>query len=228
MGSLPVYEIQPENRNGPCRTLHRNLLLPCNFLPMENPVLPPVHSPTPRLTPGQEQDLVRDDHSDSSDTEEEIAQDMNPGNTTPNSDQESQPSTTTPAKGVIPGRQRPKRRRRPPRNMTYDTPGNPGFHQPSVNTCASSSSPPSFIPLALAHMTMRGIPNNVHNVPLSPYTFGQSYRIPACAVPQPINPYLPLHLQWIVGWVMPQSTQPYMFTQPNWVCPWATPVSHSG
>lgn len=230
VGSLPVYEIQPENQNGRCRTIHRNLLLPCNFLPMENPVLEPVLQPNPRPIPGQGQDLVAEDHSDSSDTEEEDDKDTDPGNTNSqepgNNDLESQPSVTNPAKGVMPGRQRPQRRTRPPRHMTYDTPGNPGFHQPSVNICATSSSPRSSTPLAPALTNKGGIPNNVPNVPFNPYMFGQSNWIPASTVAQPINPYLPPQLQWIAGWVMPLTMHPYMFMKPNWVFPWATPLFH--
>uniref|UniRef100_A0A3B3I4L9 Gypsy retrotransposon integrase-like protein 1 n=1 Tax=Oryzias latipes TaxID=8090 RepID=A0A3B3I4L9_ORYLA len=32
-GDLPVYVVQPESGGGPTRTLHRDLLLPCGFLP---------------------------------------------------------------------------------------------------------------------------------------------------------------------------------------------------
>lgn len=31
-GDLPVYKVKPENSDGPLRTLHRDLLLPCGFL----------------------------------------------------------------------------------------------------------------------------------------------------------------------------------------------------
>ena len=31
-GDFPVYEVTPEGRKGKSRTLHRNLLLPCDFL----------------------------------------------------------------------------------------------------------------------------------------------------------------------------------------------------
>ena len=32
---MPVYEVKPESENGRTRVLHRNLLLPCSFLPVE-------------------------------------------------------------------------------------------------------------------------------------------------------------------------------------------------
>lgn len=39
--NLPVYTVKPENQDGPTRTLHRDLLLPCGFLPAipENPAV---------------------------------------------------------------------------------------------------------------------------------------------------------------------------------------------
>lgn len=33
-GDLPVYTVKPEDKDGPLRTLHRDLLLPCGFLPV--------------------------------------------------------------------------------------------------------------------------------------------------------------------------------------------------
>ena len=35
-GDLPVYEVRPEGQGGKPRVLHRNLLLPCDFLPSES------------------------------------------------------------------------------------------------------------------------------------------------------------------------------------------------
>ena len=41
-GNLPVYEVRPEGQTGKPRVLHRNLLLPCAFLPIDPPEsLPP-------------------------------------------------------------------------------------------------------------------------------------------------------------------------------------------
>lgn len=34
-GALPVYTVKPESKDGPLRTLHRDLLLPCGYLPAE-------------------------------------------------------------------------------------------------------------------------------------------------------------------------------------------------
>ena len=41
-GNLPVYEVRPEGQTGKPRVLHRNLLLPCTFFPVD-PLEPPLH-----------------------------------------------------------------------------------------------------------------------------------------------------------------------------------------
>ncbi|CAJ1087322.1 uncharacterized protein LOC102082344 [Xyrichtys novacula] len=60
----PVYRISPENGQGRERVVHRNLLLPCNFLPLEKPPArtvhpqkdsPPVTKRKPRPPRGQQQ-----------------------------------------------------------------------------------------------------------------------------------------------------------------------------
>ena len=38
MKDVPVYKVTPEDGSGKTRVLHRNLLLPCDFLPSEEPV----------------------------------------------------------------------------------------------------------------------------------------------------------------------------------------------
>lgn len=70
-GDLPVYTVRPKNRDGPLRTLHRDLLLPCGFLPgieEEKSVPPtPVRRPRTRQHPGVEDTEDVDIHSDSED-----------------------------------------------------------------------------------------------------------------------------------------------------------------
>ena len=39
---VPIYELRPEQGKGKSRTLHQNLLLPCNHLPLEVEVCQPV------------------------------------------------------------------------------------------------------------------------------------------------------------------------------------------
>ncbi|XP_067257086.1 uncharacterized protein [Chanodichthys erythropterus] len=55
-GDLPVYTVRPETKDGPLRTLHRDLLLPCGFLPspeISSPTLTkPTSKPRTRQNPG--------------------------------------------------------------------------------------------------------------------------------------------------------------------------------
>lgn len=56
-GDLPVYTLRPENKDGPLRTLHRDLLLPCGSLLLNDkePVLPkPRRSKTWQSVDGAE------------------------------------------------------------------------------------------------------------------------------------------------------------------------------
>ena len=48
---LPVYVVRPEVGGGKNRTLHRNLLLPCNFLPKNAPASPRTPIPESRRVP---------------------------------------------------------------------------------------------------------------------------------------------------------------------------------
>ena len=45
-GSVPVYEVQPENGKGRIKVLHRNLLLPCDSLPAQDHAAEPAHKPS--------------------------------------------------------------------------------------------------------------------------------------------------------------------------------------
>ncbi|XP_057179298.1 uncharacterized protein LOC130547386 [Triplophysa rosa] len=64
-GTLPVYTVKPENRDGPLRTLHRDLLLPCGYLPVEesrDPEPRPVpHRPVTRAHPAVEDEDSADE-----------------------------------------------------------------------------------------------------------------------------------------------------------------------
>lgn len=68
-GTLPVYTVKPENRDGPLRTLHRDLLLSCGYLPVEKSS-EPVKKPTPRKPGTRANPLVEEE--DSSDEEDGV------------------------------------------------------------------------------------------------------------------------------------------------------------
>lgn len=82
-GDLPVYTVKPENQDGPLRTLHRDLLLPCGFLPApEDPPTLPVSVPcnrprrSARLNPVTQD--VDGDANHESDDDITVYQDANP------------------------------------------------------------------------------------------------------------------------------------------------------
>ena len=61
-GTLPVYTVKPENADGPLRTLHRDLLLPCGYLPAEENS-EPVQKPVPRRPGTRANPAVEEEHS---------------------------------------------------------------------------------------------------------------------------------------------------------------------
>lgn len=67
-GEMPVYTVCPEGRDGPLRTLHRDLLLPCGFLPddEEEPVKPkqPSKPKTRQTLIRPEQNILDSDEED--------------------------------------------------------------------------------------------------------------------------------------------------------------------
>ena len=103
-GSLPVYEVQSEDQRGPKRRPHRNLLLPCELLPLEIPV--PDSKESEPVTPAPvHHDPIGDADSDNSSSD---------------SEDDQQPAQV--------------RQRRPPRRMTYDTIGTRELYRPVVAT----------------------------------------------------------------------------------------------
>ena len=65
---IPVFRVRPENGGGKVKTLHRNLLLPCNFLPHEERPMPnvaekkkPSQSPRVQVPPVSNEDSVQED-----------------------------------------------------------------------------------------------------------------------------------------------------------------------
>ena len=87
----PVYEVKPEGTDTKRRTLHRNLLLPCDFLPMDSQQIDgtPLQRPSNRENP----ELVHPtaDNSELSSDDEDLPEDVNvnPGDTRLNSSSEN-------------------------------------------------------------------------------------------------------------------------------------------
>lgn len=67
-GTLPVYTVKPENKDGPLRTLHRDLLLPCGYLPTEesNKLVqqPAKRRPATRANPAVDADHSSEEEDD--------------------------------------------------------------------------------------------------------------------------------------------------------------------
>ncbi|KAK7898562.1 hypothetical protein WMY93_019415 [Mugilogobius chulae] len=66
-GDMPVYTVCPEGQEGPLRTLHRDLLLPCGFLPEEDEdIVKPkqVSKPRTRTTPVPSEENPPDSDND--------------------------------------------------------------------------------------------------------------------------------------------------------------------
>lgn len=68
-GTLPVYTVKPENRDGPLRTLHRDLLLPCGYLPVEEGS-ESVQKPVPRRPGTRAHPAVEEEDSSNEDDDD--------------------------------------------------------------------------------------------------------------------------------------------------------------
>ncbi|KAK7893106.1 hypothetical protein WMY93_022258 [Mugilogobius chulae] len=81
-GELPVYKVKPESGDGPSRTLHRDLLLPCSFLTDSDENLPsPEHSPVQRPRTRQQkhlQDLSTDTPAEDEESESLVSVNVSP------------------------------------------------------------------------------------------------------------------------------------------------------
>lgn len=69
-GDLPVYTVKPEGKDGPSRTLHRDLLLPCELLELPEEVVDLSRSrqrpPTRRNLSNEVQEQPKSDSDDDS------------------------------------------------------------------------------------------------------------------------------------------------------------------
>lgn len=61
VGDLPVYTVKPEGKDGPFHTLHRDLLLPCGFLPVAESKQSPKQTINKPRTRRQSRMEVKDD-----------------------------------------------------------------------------------------------------------------------------------------------------------------------
>ena len=71
-GDLPVYTVKPEGKDGPLCTLHRDLLLPCGFLPVAESKQPPkqtISKPRTRKQSRMEVSVESEEADDNSESE---------------------------------------------------------------------------------------------------------------------------------------------------------------
>ena len=151
----PVYVVRPESGQGRVRVLHRNLLLPCDFLSTEQDQDQSINQPVPRRVKDRPPTPFAHDDSDESSDDEELPSftayvepddgdggdddnemvDANQDN--PDSDTESDTSTAETAEETLVDNQEdgndptPERRslreRRPPQMFTYYNLGQPMY-----------------------------------------------------------------------------------------------------
>lgn len=80
MGELPVYTLKPEKGDGPLRTLHRDLLLPCGFLSHieREEAERIVNPPRPRTRQSASQSEANNDNQSDDDDDNEICFQIEP------------------------------------------------------------------------------------------------------------------------------------------------------
>uniref|UniRef100_A0A8P4KGF2 Gypsy retrotransposon integrase-like protein 1 n=1 Tax=Dicentrarchus labrax TaxID=13489 RepID=A0A8P4KGF2_DICLA len=77
MGELPVYSLKPEKGDGPLRTLHRDLLLPCGFLSQTEEERP-EHGSKPKRPQTRQSTVQPEDHNWVQEEDEEICYQFEP------------------------------------------------------------------------------------------------------------------------------------------------------
>ena len=140
-----IYEIRPEDGSGSKRIIHRNLLLPCDGLPLETPLPDLPRRPKPQQTvrvPEAEDPIVTNDEDEdwqlwfresNLDPEADMfvpseqSRAQVKDNQKPTEDESSPPQPDAEASNTDEepqiGHQRPQRERRPPARLTYDRVG---------------------------------------------------------------------------------------------------------
>ena len=69
---IPVYDVIPESGEGKTRTLHRNMLFPCSYLPVEKSAMKPSQPKRQNKSKKEKEEPTSEDHSTDSEDESEI------------------------------------------------------------------------------------------------------------------------------------------------------------
>ena len=69
---IPVYDVIPESGEGKTRTLHRNMLFPCSYLPVEKSAMKPFQPKRQNKSKKEKEEPTSEDHATDSEDESEI------------------------------------------------------------------------------------------------------------------------------------------------------------